>query len=49
MTRLFATAAALLTLGTSALAESPAQIEANKQMPDEAKPAAPAPAKSGGR
>jgi predicted SnoaL-like aldol condensation-catalyzing enzyme len=31
MTRLFATAAALLTLGTSALAESPAQIEANKQ------------------
>jgi polyisoprenoid-binding protein YceI len=25
------------------------QIEANKQMPDEAKPAAPAPAKSGGR
>jgi hypothetical protein len=31
MTRLSATAAALLTLGTSALAESPAQIEANKQ------------------
>jgi len=31
MTRLFATAAALLALGTTALAESPAQIEANKQ------------------
>jgi hypothetical protein len=25
------------------------QIEANKQMPDEARPAAPAPAKSGGQ